>query len=178
MSFQILWRVNPPEKTHTHIVKLNVQIKQVDLNITPAGSLADYLFLLSPQLIRFLLLSPLLEVWPFLHYNFPLSQIISGRHPCCKADLAMCCIIRKIKTSTLELPGSCFRQPFTDFLNSQDISDIDEYTAGPVELPQGYDEPDQLAQYDDPLGPQAVIAESDNYLVDASEEECKKVGGD
>ena len=97
MSFQILWRVNPPENTHTHIVKLNAQIKQVDLNITPVGSLAlaDYNFLLSPQLIRFLVLSPLLEVWPFLHYNFPLSLIISGRHPYCKADLAMCCIIGK-----------------------------------------------------------------------------------
>ena len=46
-----------------------------------------------------------------------------------------------------------------------------------MELPQGYDEPDQLAQYDDPLGPQAVTAEVDNYLVDQSEEECKKVGG-
>ena len=47
-----------------------------------------------------------------------------------------------------------------------------------MELPQGYDEPDQLVQYDDPLGPQAVIAEIDNYLLDQSEEECKKVGGD
>ena len=73
--------------------------------------------------------------------------------------------------------SSCFRQPFTEFLNSQDISEIDEYTAGPVELPQGYDEPDQLVQYDDPQGPQAVTAEIDNYLLDQSEEECKKVGG-
>ena len=47
-----------------------------------------------------------------------------------------------------------------------------------MELPQGYDEPDQLVQYDDPLGPQAVTAEIDNYLLDQSEEECKKVGGD
>ena len=50
-----------------------------------------------------------------------------------------------------------------------------------MELPQGYDEPDQLVQYDDhggPLGPQAVTAEIDNYLLDQSEDECKKVGGD
>ena len=70
--------------------------------------------------------------------------------------------------------GSCFRQPFTDFLNSQDVSDVDAYTAGPVDLPQGYDEPDQLVQEDDPLGPQAVTAEIDNYLLDQSEQECKK----
>ena len=43
-----------------------------------------------------------------------------------------------------------------------------------MDLPQGYDEPDQLVQEDDPLGPQAVTAEIDNYLLDQSEQECKK----
>ena len=45
--------------------------------------------------------------------------------------------------------------------------------SGPVELP-----PDADIQYDDDDDDvQAVQSEADNYLIDQSEEACRKVGG-
>ena len=48
--------------------------------------------------------------------------------------------------------------------------------SGPVELPPNADRPDAEIQYDDDDDVQAVQSEADNYLIDQSEETCRKVG--
>ena len=48
--------------------------------------------------------------------------------------------------------------------------------SGPVELPPDADRPDADIQYDDDDDIQAVQSESDNYLIDQSEDTCRKVG--
>jgi hypothetical protein len=48
--------------------------------------------------------------------------------------------------------------------------------SGPVELPPDADRPDAEIQYDDDDDIQAIQSESDNYLIDQSEEACRKVG--
>ena len=47
--------------------------------------------------------------------------------------------------------------------------------SGPVELPPDADRPDADIQYDDDDDIQAVQSEADNYLIDQSEDTCRKV---
>ena len=51
-----------------------------------------------------------------------------------------------------------------------------EGASGPVELPPDADRPDDDIQYDDDDDIQAVQSEADNYLIDQSEDTCRKVG--
>ena len=68
-----------------------------------------------------------------------------------------------------------FRQPYTDFISG---TGDEEGLSGPVDLPPGVDDDTEI-QDDDAGGgglqTAAVVAESDNLLIEQSENECKKV---
>ena len=69
--------------------------------------------------------------------------------------------------------GFCFcRPPFTDYLSELGK---EGFSFGDVELPEGADLGVGLIQDDDLDGPQAVVAENDNYLIDQSEATCEQV---
>ena len=66
------------------------------------------------------------------------------------------------------------RPPFTDYLSELGK---DDFSFGDVELPAGADL-DLVGlnvQDDDVDGAQAVVAETDNYLIDQSEATCEQV---
>ena len=65
---------------------------------------------------------------------------------------------------------SC-RPPFTDYLSELGK---EGFSFGDVELPEGA-ELGVGIQDDDVDGPQAVVAETDNYLIDQSEATCQQV---
>ena len=68
---------------------------------------------------------------------------------------------------------SVFRIPYTDFIHGTEGEDG---LSGPVDLPAGADQPDQLQNDqigDESLSP--VVAEVDNFLLEQSLDECKKV---
>ena len=64
-------------------------------------------------------------------------------------------------------------RPYTDFITS---TEDEAGLSGPEELPYEADQPDSL-QNADVGGVQTspVLAESDNFLIEQSENECKKV---
>ena len=68
------------------------------------------------------------------------------------------------------------RQPYTDFITG---TGDEEGLSGPVELPPGADDDDEIQDDDSGGGgglqTAAVVAESDNFLIEQSENECKKV---
>ena len=70
----------------------------------------------------------------------------------------------------LNYTGSC-RPPFTDYLSELGK---EGFSFGDVELPEGA-ELGVGIQDDDVDGPQAVVAETDNYLIDQSEATCQQV---
>ena len=64
-----------------------------------------------------------------------------------------------------------FRPPFTDYLSELGK---EGFSFGDVELPEGANLGVGI-QDDDLDGPQAVVAETDNYLIDQSEASCEQV---
>ena len=64
------------------------------------------------------------------------------------------------------------RPPFTDYFSELGK---EGFSFGDVELPEGADLGVGLIQDDDLDDAQAVVAETDNYLIDESEASCEKV---
>ena len=67
--------------------------------------------------------------------------------------------------------GFC-RPPFTDYLSELGK---DGFSFGDVELPEGAELGVGIQDDDLDGGVQAVVAETDNYLIDESEASCKQV---
>ena len=63
-----------------------------------------------------------------------------------------------------------YRPPFTDYLSELGK---DGFSFGDVELPEGAEL--GVGIQDDDLDDQAVVAETDNYLIDESEASCEQV---
>ena len=63
-----------------------------------------------------------------------------------------------------------YRPPFTDYLSELGK---DGFSFGDVELPEGTEL--GVGIQDDDLDDQAVVAETDNYLIDESEASCEQV---
>ena len=61
--------------------------------------------------------------------------------------------------------------PYTDFITG---TEGEEGLSGPVDLPAGADQPDQVENDDPGNNISPVVAEFDNFLVDQSLEECTK----
>ena len=71
-----------------------------------------------------------------------------------------------------ELPRFC-RPPFTDYLSELGK---DGFSFGDAELPEGAELGVGIQDDDlDDGGAQAVVAETDNYLIDESEASCEQV---
>ena len=67
------------------------------------------------------------------------------------------------------------RQPYTDFIGGTGEEDG---LSGPVDLPPGVEDDSEIQDDDGGGGGlqiAAVVAESDNFLIEQSENECKKV---
>ena len=63
-----------------------------------------------------------------------------------------------------------YRPPFTDYLSELGK---EGFSFGDVELPEGAEL--GVGVQDDDLDDQAVVAETDNYLIDQSEASCEQV---